>query len=556
MHRHHCFVFRDDRLAPAIFEGLQKQNTLAGFACQPMNSVSYEDHYFDSPALALHALGMVCRIRKNAAGQEELTLERHRLGPGGETLVSAVNPFVGPGQSLNPQNLPEELAQILSLFTDTQPLTPVLTLQVDRKSVALQANGSSVATLHLDCVKALLPGGSSPHTVRYEVELISQKEPFPEGDMLHDVLCHALNLMPTTRSRAERYAAMMSGAARQAPQPIFLDMDTGVDDALAIILAMRSPEVTVLGITTSSGNIHAQQAAQNTCRVLDHIAPLLGSRYSALPPVAVGLPPTGQLPDASDVHGPDGLGGISQAPKASGTTPTTTPVNESALDLFRRLINAHPPKSVTLVVTGPLSNVAHWIQEEPQLVKRLKDIVVMGGVFFAAGNRSPGAEFNIHSDPQAARKVVEFCRRPVPVSPYVWRETLPLTFVGLDVTHQVRLWRRTLEERITAHPNNHVLPFIQQCTSYYMDFYHRNEGLDGCYLHDPLAVGYVIDPSFCEMAPYHVDVEDHGAFTSGMTVADHRPTRIFKDLSKAVTRVCYKVDALRFQDFFLARMCQ
>jgi len=555
MHRHYSFVFRDDRLAPAIFDALQKQDNLAGFPCQPMPSVSYEDHYFDSPGLALHALGMVCRIRKNQSGQE-VSLERHRLGPGGEILVSAVSPSPGSSNPSGSPSIPKELGELLSLFTDTQPLTPVLTLQVDRKSVALQANGSCVATLHLDCVKALLAGCSSPHTVRYEVELISQKEPFPEGDMLHDVLCHALNLMPTTRSRAERYAAMMGGAARQAPQPIFLDMDTGVDDALALILAMRSPEVTVLGITTSSGNIHAQQAAQNTCHVLDHIAPLLGSRYSALPPVAVGLPPTGQLPDASDVHGPDGLGGISQAPKASETMPTMTPVNESALDLFRRQINAHPPKTVTLVVTGPLSNVAHWIQQEPHLVERLKDIVAMGGVFFGAGNRSPGAEFNIHSDPQAARKVVEFCRTPVPVGPYVWRETLPLTFVGLDVTHQVRLWRRTLQERITAHPNNQILPFIQKCTSYYMDFYHRNEGLDGCYLHDPLAVGYVIDPSFCETAPYHLDVEDRGAFTSGMTVADRRPTRIFKDLTKAVTRLCYKVDAFRFQDFFLERMGQ
>jgi len=178
----------------------------------------------------------------------------------------------------------------------------------------------------------------------------------------------------------------------------------------------------------------------------------------------------------------------------------------------------------------------------------------MGGVFFQAGNRSPVAEFNIHTDPLAARKVVKFSRAPVSSGPYRWRENLPLTFVGLDVTHQVRFQRQVLEDALKKKPKDPNLLFTKEITGHYMDFYYRNEGLDGCYLHDPLAVAYVIDPSLCEARQFHVEVETRGEFTTGMTIADNRPTRLFKDKMKEVTWVCYKVDAERFEEMFYKRV--
>lgn len=330
---------------------------------------------------------------------------------------------------------------------------------------------------------------------------------------------------------------------------IILDMDTGVDDALAILLAMNSPELEVLGITTVSGNVNAEQSARNTAAVLSCIKDRISTRYPELPPIAYSKLPGTDLPDASDVHGHDGLGGV--CGKYIGPSPKIEP---DALELFKRVVQENDPGVITLITTGPLTNLAHWIERVPDTVKRLRQVISMGGVFFHCGNRSQAAEFNIHANPAAARKVVEFCRKPVSSSHREWYETLPVTFIGLDVTHDVRFYRDVLDKRSINSPDDVYLRFMKEITSYYMDFYYRNEGLDGCYLHDPLAVGYVIDPSLCQAEQYHVEVEDQGKFTSGMTVADYRPTRIFKDKMKEVTRVCYKADAKRFENLFLERV--
>ncbi|MBF0528727.1 MAG: nucleoside hydrolase, partial [Deltaproteobacteria bacterium] len=204
--------------------------------------------------------------------------------------------------------------------------------------------------------------------------------------------------------------------------------------------------------------------------------------------------------------------------------------------------------------TGPLNNLADWMENCPETVKRLREIISMGGVFFQAGNRSQAAEFNIHANPAAARRVVEFCRAPTSSGIYEWRETLPLTFVGLDVTHQVRFRREILNELLNSGGRSEHLSFIRDITRFYMDFYYRNEGLDGCYLHDPLAVAYVVDPTLCQAEQYIVEVEDRGDFTKGMTVADYRPTRLFKDKMKEVTWVCYKVQSRRFEEMFVDRV--
>ena len=335
---------------------------------------------------------------------------------------------------------------------------------------------------------------------------------------------------------------------RMKVKKVILDVDTGVDDALAILLAMRSPEMEVLGITVVGGNVDVQQSAKNTGAALSHLHPFVKDRYETLPPIAVGQALNKGVSDASNVHGPDGMGGVSER-----YLKPSVKIRADALSLFKELTMACQPNSITLITTGPLTNVASWIEQCPDAVKSLKEIVSMGGVFFQAGNRSPVAEFNIHCDPVSARKVVEFCRVPVSSGPYRWRETLPLTFVGLDVTHRVRFQRQVLEDALKKNPEDPNLVFIKEITGHYMDFYYRNEELDGCYLHDPLAVAYVIDPSLCEARQFHVEVETRGEFTTGMTVADNRPTRLFKDKMKEVTWVCYKVDAERFEEMFYKR---
>lgn len=330
---------------------------------------------------------------------------------------------------------------------------------------------------------------------------------------------------------------------------VILDMDTGVDDALAIMLALNSPELEVLGITIVGGNVSAAQSARNTAAVLSHMGGRVRERYPNLPPVATGKSLKPGTVDASDVHGPDGLGGVCDKyfnPRIE--------IRPNAMELLCDLLRREPSKTVTLITTGPLINVAHWITQCPEVVRSLKEIISMGGVFFNPGNRSIVAEFNIHCDPASARKVVEFCRTLIPSEPNAWKETIPLTFVGLDVTHQVRFRHEILEKALRERPHDCHLVFLKEITAFYMNFYNRNEGLDGCYLHDPLAVAYAFNRSFCNAKQFHVEVEDKGDFTAGMTVADNRPTRLFKDKMKEVTWVCEKVQADRFEKIFLERV--
>lgn len=260
------------------------------------------------------------------------------------------------------------------------------------------------------------------------------------------------------------------------------------------------------------------------------------------------------MTDAANVHGPDGLGGVCSKYLDPAVQEQIRSEPDAAFHLFKEILSGHGPETVTLVTTGPLTNVAHWIKKAPKTVKMLKEIISMGGVFFQAGNHSQAAEFNVHSDPTSGRKVVEFCRKQASSGIYEGKETIPLTFIGLDVTHQVRFRRERLDQALKERPNEPGLLFIKEITGHYMDFYFRNEGLNGCYLHDPLAVGYLIDPGLYQAERYHMEVENKGKFTSGMTVADYRPTRLFKDKSKEVTWVCYKVQSERFEETFLKRL--
>ena len=244
-------------------------------------------------------------------------------------------------------------------------------------------------------------------------------------------------------------------------------------------------------------------------------------------------------------------------------------------------------KEITLITLGPMTNLALAIEKAPGAVHCLKQVVSMGGVFFDIGNVAPDAEFNVKADPDAAYEAVKFCRdsclkravdkngnevtlpkRPAeedfinverfedhdPNDP----DMVPITFVGLDVTHRVVLRRAQVERAVTAWPENRLIAFIRDISKKYMDFYEKNEGLKGCYLHDPLAVAYVINPSFLDVERHIIRVETKGNFTTGMIFPDDRPTtnRAWRNPKEEVIGVARRVEREAFEEFFVSRMLE
>ena len=547
------YIFRDDRMASGFFNLISGLEEFAGYRCRLKEKQDYYDYYFDSSDLKLESQAMVCRVRRYDHHQSyNLAIKRQALGPNREVIYHQTEPIQLTNNEfldLQQGRFPNHLNSLFRVLCGNKKLEHLVTLKINRTILALQNNEENIAFLNLDHIKAMLPGSDQIQAVDFEVELKSSKEFFPEADMIGDYLRNAFGLIPVTRSKFRRLIRIIQTGKETGTRKVILDMDTGVDDALAIMLAINSPEIEVLGITTVGGNVDVGQSALNTLAVLEQTAAKTG-RYQKLPPVGKGLSLIEGKQDASNVHGPDGLGGVCRKYSGENDTKDFT----DAADLFQRIISENDSGTVTLITTGPLTNVGHWIETCPDIVAKLKGIITMGGVFFDAGNRSEAAEFNVHSDPSSARRVVEFCRKPVSAGGREWKETIPLTFVGLDVTHRVRFRRQMIQQALKSDPQNQMLTFIKEITGCYMDFYYRNEGLDGCYLHDPLAVAYFINPSLCQAEQYIVEIEDSGVFTSGMTVADYRPTRLFKDKMKEVTWVCYKVDAHRFEKFFLKRV--
>ena len=305
-------------------------------------------------------------------------------------------------------------------------------------------------------------------------------------------------------------------------QPIFLDVDTGVDDALAIILALRSPEFSLQGISTVSGNVSLAQVTANTLTVLDILdAPPI--------PVAAGAaaPLFGPAITAGEVHGNDGLGGVTRA-----FPPTRRWAAEDAAGLLLEAIRRFPGELI-LIATAPLTNLALAIRRDPETMRRLRTLIVMGGAIRVPGNVGPVSEFNFAADPEAAAIVLG--------------AGLPLTLVPLDVTERVTLTRRLVEE---SSRGGAIQAFIRQITAVTMAFHREHEGTDGMFLHDPLAVGVALDPSLVRQEPMAVTVETQGALTAGMAVADLRR----RCRAAPTANVCVEVEADRFLRLFTQRV--
>lgn len=298
---------------------------------------------------------------------------------------------------------------------------------------------------------------------------------------------------------------------------ILIDCDTGIDDSLAILYALRQPKFDILGFTTACGNTGAVQAAENTLRLLK-----LAGREGEIP-VSIGEnAPLNGVWDGPvvNVHGPNGIGGVELPPSAQ------KPVEERACDFIVRLARENPGE-LTLVTLGRMTNVALALQKEPELPRLVRGIVAMGGTYHAPGNVSPVAEANIAGDPEAADQVLA--------------AGFEVTIVGLDVTTKIHLTSThfaSLREHC-APENRAIADYLVQAFTYYRGFYRGCNGyMDHCPMHDPLAMLIAVNPGVATMRRLPARVECGGAFCRGMIVTDSRTN----PMDAPFANICVDVD--------------
>jgi inosine-uridine nucleoside N-ribohydrolase len=318
---------------------------------------------------------------------------------------------------------------------------------------------------------------------------------------------------------------------------LLIDTDPGIDDALALLLAFASPEITVEAITTVAGNVGVDQATRNLFRILEVIRP------RSLPTIGCGAaaPLKQPLVTASDVHGDDGLGNLDRLVDPDGrrrypAIPPSVEMREAAdviLETADRL-----REELILVAIGPLTNLATALRKEPRGLSRVGRIVVMGGAIAAPGNITPAAEFNFYVDPEAAAAVFE--------------AGLPIELVPLDATRQAVLRQGEFARRLDGSASP-VARFVADFTRHGFAF-GAERGDAGITLHDPLALALALDPSLAKLEPLHVEVECEGRVTRGMSVADRRPM-VSDRKRRPNCRVALSVDAPRFLRLFLDRLC-
>jgi inosine-uridine nucleoside N-ribohydrolase len=299
-----------------------------------------------------------------------------------------------------------------------------------------------------------------------------------------------------------------------------VDCDPGHDDAIALLLALASPEVRVLGVTTVAGNTTLTNATANALRVLE-----LAGRGDV--PVAAGAdrPLVRELFVASYVHGASGLDGP-VLPEPRGR-----PVGEHAVDALATWIEASPER-VTLVPTGPLTNVALLLATRPEVAAHLERIVLMGGAI-AEGNVTPAAEFNVWADPEAARRV--------------FASGLDVTMVGLDVTHKALMLPEHAERLRAA---GRVGRFVAELFDFFHRFHADTYGFPGSPIHDAVAVAEVVRPGLVETAERNVEVDCESELCRGRTVVD-----VWRRTGRpANAKVGVGIDADAFLELLLERL--
>lgn len=307
----------------------------------------------------------------------------------------------------------------------------------------------------------------------------------------------ALPVIPSSIFAAAGKCTGSFSANPSKPQRIILDTDPGVDDAIAIFLALRSPELQIEAVTPVSGNVPLSLTLPNALRLLE-----IAGRSDI--PVAAGAanPLVRRLVTAKYAHGNNGLGGV------DFPEPKTKPVAETATELICRIVRANPGE-ISIVAIGPLTNVATVLKSDSTISPLIKSIVIMGGSL-SGGNITPAAEFNIYVDPEAARIVFD--------------ASIPLTMVGLDVTRKVVIHDEQVRALEAA--QNPVSQAAGKILRANFNRLSKTGSVAGFAMHDPLTVAQLIDPSVVTLKDHFVEVETSGEITAGETVGyTHGPIR-------------------------------
>jgi len=303
---------------------------------------------------------------------------------------------------------------------------------------------------------------------------------------------------------------------------IIMDVDPGIDDSLAILLALRSPEIIVEGITVVSGNIEVNQGCKNALKAISMVPrkDIKVYKGNASPLVKPYI-------NATETHGADGIGENYFEDVGMQCQ------EEHAVDFIVKKINKNPGE-ITLLAIGPLTNVAVAIQKDKNIVKNIKRIVLMGGTAKFHGNCSPVAEYNFWVDPDAAK--------------IVFNSGIDITMIGLDVTHNIILTPNIIE--VLKQLNTTISKYIVDITKFYVNFHWKQERTIGCVINDPLAVAVLIDSSMVEARKAWVDIETHG-IAVGQSVVDFGGVW---SQGRCNSKICMKVIPKRFFELFLHRM--
>jgi len=306
-------------------------------------------------------------------------------------------------------------------------------------------------------------------------------------------------------------------------RPVIIDTDPGIDDAIALLLALRCPELDLRGVTAVAGNVSVERAAANAARVL-----ALGGIPSGGLPLYAGMRgPLARVARVDDeaIHGRDGLG-------EAGITPVEWPLpTRHAVDWMEEQVR-RAPGELTIIAIGPCTNVASLLQRlgNPALVA---EIIIMGGSATLPGNSTPTAEFNFWADPEAARVVLQSGAK--------------VRLVGLNVTRKALLYAADADRLDGGGAECRAVAAMSR---HYIEKYSKRQSVQACAMHDPLAVAVAAVPDLVRWEPYHVDVECTGELTRGMCVVD-----LNKKLGRKTNAlVAMDVDAETFRAFLMSRL--
>ena len=300
---------------------------------------------------------------------------------------------------------------------------------------------------------------------------------------------------------------MSAGGRDEARRvPLILDVDTGIDDALALLYACASPEAELVAVTCLPGNAGAADVSRNTRAVLE-----LAGRGDVEVALGREAPLVRPLEITPETHGPHGLG------DADVPEPSRPLSDRFAPDVIVEAARRRPGE-ITLVTLGPLTTLALALEAEPGLPRLLRRWVLMGGAYRVPGNTTPASEWNVHCDPEAAQLAFAAWQAAVDRDPAVPRALA----IGLDVTERARMLPAHLDAVARRAPGSPLVRLVEDAMRFYMAFHERYDGFYGAFVHDPMVVAAALDATLVRTMPVAVDVDTAGGIGDGQTLADWR----------------------------------